>query len=60
MNIKELRIENGLTQKQFAEKLGVTKQSVSFWETGRAFPCMNMVKLIEDKFGVKFTIIKNN
>lgn len=30
--IQELRIFNGLTQEQLAEKLGVSRQSVSKWE----------------------------
>lgn len=32
--IATLRKEQGLTQEQFAEKLGTTNRSVSRWETG--------------------------
>lgn len=32
--IKQLRKEKGLTQEQFAEKLGVSNRSVSRWENG--------------------------
>ena len=32
--IKDVRREKGLTQEQFAEKLGVSQKSVSRWETG--------------------------
>lgn len=34
INIQKLRINNGLTQEQFAEKLGVSRQSISKWEIG--------------------------
>lgn len=32
--IKEIRTKEGLSQKQFALKYGVTYQAVSKWETG--------------------------
>ena len=36
--IQELRIFNGLTQEQLAEKLGVSRQSVSKWEMEQSLP----------------------
>nr|MBQ6242666.1 helix-turn-helix transcriptional regulator [Lachnospiraceae bacterium] len=36
--IREIRKEKGLTQEQFAEKLGVSQRSVSRWETGKTMP----------------------
>ena len=32
--IREKRRESGLTQKQLAERIGVTDKAVSRWETG--------------------------
>lgn len=32
--IAELRKKNNLTQEEFAEKIGVTAQAISKWETG--------------------------
>ena len=37
-NLRKLRQEKQLTQEQVAEKLGVSAQSVSRWETGATFP----------------------
>ena len=36
--IKSCRTEQGMTQVQFAEKLGITNKSVSKWETGKCLP----------------------
>ncbi len=32
--IAELRKENGLTQEQLGDKIGVTNKTISRWETG--------------------------
>jgi len=37
-NIKQIRLENGLSQHQMARKLGVTQGAVSQWESGRTRP----------------------
>lgn len=36
--IKKYRTEKGMTQDQLAEKLNVTRQAVSNWETGKTQP----------------------
>jgi len=36
--IKELRLKAGLSQKELAEKIGVSVNSISNWETGRTVP----------------------
>lgn len=49
--VKELRIENNLTQKQLAEKLQTTNSSVCDWEKGRSQPDLktlaNMAQLFQ-------------
>ena len=37
-SIKNARIRNNLTQDELADKLYVTRQTVSKWETGLSFP----------------------
>ena len=36
--VKAFRAQNGLTQRQFAEMIGVTHQTVSKWEQRRGYP----------------------
>lgn len=50
--IKKLRIENGLTQKEFADRLGVTYQAVSKWENGKNLPDISLLQLISLLFHV--------
>ncbi len=44
--IRELRIENKLTQKQFAKFVNVDFRTVSFWETERYEPNLKQLETI--------------
>ena len=46
--IKELRRSKGMSQKDIADKLGVTSQAVSKWENGKNLPDMMMLSSIAD------------
>ena len=48
----ELRTKNGLTQSELAEKVFVTRQAVSRWETGAAVPGTETLKLLSKLFNV--------
>ncbi|MBQ7921243.1 MAG: helix-turn-helix domain-containing protein [Clostridia bacterium] len=50
--IKRLRLEKGMNQEQLAEKLHVTRQAVSNWETGKTQPDIEMLTKIAEKFNV--------
>lgn len=50
-NIQFLRKRKGLTQEQFAEALGVTRQSVSKWESGQSYPEMEKLLAMCELFG---------
>ena len=44
--LKELRIKNGLTQDEMAERFNVTCQDVSRWENGETAPDIETLKQI--------------
>lgn len=47
-SLKNIRLDNNLTQDDFAEKLGVTRQTVSSWENGKSYPVIeNIIKISE-------------
>jgi transcriptional regulator with XRE-family HTH domain len=50
--IKKIRKDNNLTQKDLADKLGVTYQAVSKWETGKNVPDISTMKLISEEFNI--------
>lgn len=50
--IRELRLENNLTQKQLAEKVQVDFRTVSFWETERFEPNIEQITKLCSFFGV--------
>ena len=51
--IKELRREKAMSQKNLAEKLGVTSQAISKWETDSSLPEMTMLPDIASIFGIQ-------
>ncbi len=50
--IIDLRKKNGWSQEELAEKLEVSRQAVSKWESAQSVPDMNRVLLLSKVFGV--------
>lgn len=55
--ILELRTKNGLSQDALAEKLYVTRQAVSRWETGETLPNTETLKLLSKLFDVSINTL---
>ena len=51
-NLYELRRAANLSQEEFAERLGVSRQAVSKWERGEAYPDTENLIAISDIFGI--------
>ncbi len=60
MQIVKLRKTNSLTQQQFADKLGVSKQTVSNWENGVKFPRMKYLEKIAHTFNIATSYLIND
>ena len=50
--IMELRKRAGWSQEQLAERLGVSRQSVSKWESAQSIPDMSKILQLSGLFGV--------
>lgn len=60
-NLQSLRERFGLTQEALAEQLGVSRQSVSKWESGGSFPEMEKLFILCELFHVDLdTLIRGN
>jgi putative transcriptional regulator len=55
--IKKIRILLDMTQKDVAEKIGVTQAMYSMIENGKRKPSKNVAKKIEELFGVSLFFI---
>ncbi|MCH5269526.1 MAG: helix-turn-helix domain-containing protein [Lachnospiraceae bacterium] len=55
--IFELRTKNGLSQDELAEKIYVTRQAVSRWETGETVPNTETLKLLSQLFDVSINTL---
>lgn len=50
--ISQLRREKGITQEELAEYIGVSKASVSKWETGHSYPDITFLPLLATFFNI--------
>ncbi len=57
--LKKLRTENNLSQEKLAEKLGVSRQSISKWEQGYAVPDTDNMLKLSKLYGVSVDDILN-
>ena len=57
--LKELRKEKGITQEQLAEKLGVSRRTVSRWETGSNMPDLDLLIELADYYNTDIREILN-
>lgn len=57
--IKQIRLDNNLTQKELADKLGVTYQAVSKWENGKNVPDIQTLQNISKEFNTNIDEILN-
>ena len=55
--IYELRTKKGLSQEELAEKIFVTRQAVSRWETGETVPNTETLKLLSQLFDVSINTL---
>ena len=56
-NIKRMRIARGMSQVEFARRIGVTKQCVSNWENDNVIPSIEMLIKIADVFNVRTDLL---
>ena len=51
-NLQKLRASKNISQEQLADKIGVSRQSVSAWESGKSSPELEKLVAISNLFNV--------
>ena len=59
-NIKKYRKLNNMSQDDLAEKLGVSRQSISLWETGQTQPTIDNIVALAKVFSVSADALLDN
>ena len=57
--IKELRTKNGMSQDELAERIFVTRQAVSRWESGQSKPSTEKLLALGELYGVSIDRLLN-
>ncbi len=57
--IAQLRKEQNMTQKELADKLGVTDKAVSKWERGKGIPDIDSIERLSNVLGVSVSELFN-
>ena len=55
--IKEIRIENGLSQQKFGAELSVSQDTISLWENGKSLPTTEFLIAMAKRFDVSVDYI---
>lgn len=57
ISIKAARVNVGLTQKEAADRLGVSNKTVGNWEKGVTFPPADKIPAICELYGVPYDLL---
>lgn len=60
MKLVSLRKKNGMTQMELAERLNISRQAISRWEAGAAFPSLDNLRLLSELYGVTINDLLND
>lgn len=58
--IQDLRKKNGLSQEQLADKLGISRQAISKWESEQSVPDIDKIVLLSNFFDVSTDYLLKN
>ena len=60
MNIKELRVLRGLSQKELADKMGISAQQLNNYESGASNPGKKILPALADALGVSTAYLRGD
>lgn len=54
ITLKAARVNVGMTQRQAAEALGISRETLQNYEAGKNFPSVPIIKKIEDLYKIPY------
>lgn len=57
ISLKAARVNTGLSQKEAANKLGISNKTLCSWENGKTFPDQPMIEKVCTLYGVTYDMI---
>jgi len=54
ITLKAARVNIGLNQDEAAKRLGISKDTLRNWETGKTVPSISMIPNIEQLYGLSY------
>ena len=58
ISLAAARVNAGLTQKELAEKCGVSESTVLNWESGRSLPNVRKLNALETALGISLNYLR--
>jgi len=55
--LKELRLQNNLTQEQLARRLDITRRTYIYYETGKKYPSVKLLASVAEFFNVSISFL---
>lgn len=55
--VRSIRLKNGLSQKEFADKIGASQTAVSYWESGKRQIGIDQIWKIAEVFGLNLRML---
>ena len=55
ISLRAARSNAKLTQEEAAEKMGVSRDTIAHWESGKTLPNAQKIKRIEEVYGISFS-----
>jgi len=59
-NLRRIRFEHHMTQEEFADLLGTTKQNISRYESGAVSPKISTAEVMAEKLGISLSELNGN
>ena len=60
IRIRELRLNNGMSQQELGDVVGLTATGISYWESGKATPNIDTLETVANYFGVSMNYLLGN